>query len=100
MPRTRVLPGRPPPEKPVFLDRSGRRRRFTRLAGSGLAGLLIVTLAALVAAVSGASNGGPPGLPDVGYQVDSSPAPAPPPTLPGPTPVDETTTAERSPTPT
>ena len=50
--------------KPVFVDRSGRRRRVVKLTGAVLGGLLVVALGLLGAAVSGASPLRMPGFPD------------------------------------
>jgi hypothetical protein len=69
-----------PSGKPVFVDRSGRRRRLARLAGAGLGGLLVAALSLLGAALSGASPLPIPGLPDIGHKADggnATPAPTP-----------------------
>ncbi|MDT5027018.1 MAG: hypothetical protein QOE61_3444 [Micromonosporaceae bacterium] len=55
---------------PVFVDRSGRRRQFAKLAGAVLGGLLVVALGLLGAAVSGASPLPIPGLPGVGHNAE------------------------------
>jgi hypothetical protein len=55
---------------PVFVDRSGRRRRFAKVAGAGFGGLLVVALGLLGAAVSGASPLPIPGLPGAGHNAE------------------------------
>jgi hypothetical protein len=55
--------------KPIFVDRSGRRRRLVRLAGAVLGSLLVAALGLLGAAVSGASPLRIPGFPDVGHHA-------------------------------
>jgi hypothetical protein len=67
-------------DRPVFVDRSGRRRRLVRLAGASLGAALAAVLALLLAAMSGASPVRVPGFPDPGRNaggVDAT-TPAPP----------------------
>ena len=74
--------------KPVFVDRSGRRRRFVKLTGAVLGGLLVVALGLLGAAVSGASPLRMPGFPDADDNAEgghTTPA-ATPSTAPTPQP--------------
>jgi len=52
-------------ERPVFLDRSGRRRRLAVLLGVGLAAGLLASLGLLVAGLWGASPVSGPGFPEV-----------------------------------
>jgi hypothetical protein len=103
-------PGVPGPGRPVFVDRSGRRRRRIVVLGLGLGATLLAGLS-LAALALGTGAGAPlPGWPDraraehgngtvveqVGSAVSSAPAPRRTPTAevtPAP-PVDQ----ERSPT--
>jgi hypothetical protein len=75
-------PPRRRPVLPVFLDRSGRRRRLVLVAGAFFGVLLMASAGMLVAGMSGASPTGVPGFPDAVRQVDeATPGPdAPPPT--------------------
>jgi hypothetical protein len=66
--------------RPVFFDRSGRRRRLAVVVGSGLATALLIALGLLVAGLSGASPAGVPGFPD--RDGDAGGAAADPPTTP------------------
>jgi hypothetical protein len=85
---------RPPRVRPVFLDRSGRRRRLTVLVGTSLAAALLASLALLLAGLSGAAPIGVPGFPDRGEQAgadggapeDWSPTAGPDARRPQPTP--------------
>jgi hypothetical protein len=66
--------GRQPRVRPVFLDRSGRRRRIAVFLGAGLATALTAGLGLLVVALSGASSVDLPGFPDAG-QHEVAPEP-------------------------
>lgn len=74
--------------RPVFLDRSGRRRRLVKIVGVGLGAVLAASLALIVAAVSTASPVHLPGFPDIGLNagrttgVTATPIPSGP-TRPG-----------------
>jgi hypothetical protein len=77
------------PVKPIFVDRSGRRRRLLKLTGAIIGGLLVVALGLLGAAVSGASPLRMPGFPDAGTNAEgatTTPAVTPGTTPPGPGP--------------
>jgi hypothetical protein len=54
----------PPPNQPIFVDRSGRRRRVLTLIGASLAVAIVLVLVMLGAAVSGVSPLKVPGFPD------------------------------------
>ena len=60
---------RGPGSRPVFLDRSGRRRRLALLVGTSLAIALLTTLGLLIAGLSAASPVTVPGFPEVGGRV-------------------------------
>jgi hypothetical protein len=77
--------GRQPRVRPVFLDRSGRRRRFAVLLGTGLATALLTGLGALAVALSGSTGVGIPGFPDSDRRADA-PTDRPPAATPGTTP--------------
>jgi hypothetical protein len=67
--------------RPVFVDRSGRRRRLAVLVGSSLAVVIVVAIVMLLAGLSGVSPLSVPGFPDVAKQtkapaVEPSQAPA------------------------
>jgi hypothetical protein len=68
--------------RPVFLDRSGRRRRFAVLLGTGLATALLAGLGALAVALSGSTDVTIPGFPDSDRRADA-PDDRPPATTPG-----------------
>jgi hypothetical protein len=78
------------PVRPVFLDRSGRRRRVVLFAGSGIALVLLTSLALLVAGLFGAAPAHIPGFPDPGSDRAGNdrpvvtPVPTPAPTSPVP----------------
>jgi hypothetical protein len=77
------------PVKPIFVDRSGRRRRLLKLTGAILGGFLIIALGLLGAAVSGASPLRMPGFPDAGTNAEgatTTPAVTPGTTRPRPGP--------------
>ena len=82
MRRHRQAPGRP-----VFLDRSGRRRRVVLIAGSSLAVLLLTSLALLIAGLFGAAPAHIPGFPDSGADRAGNDRPA---VTPVPTPAPTT----------
>ena len=63
--------GRQPRVRPVFLDRSGRRRRFAVLLGTGLATALLTGLGALAVALSGSTGVDIPGFPDADRRADA-----------------------------
>ncbi|GAA1770280.1 hypothetical protein [Luedemannella helvata] len=74
-PRQIRSPGR---GRPVFVDRTGRRLRLTRLVGVGVAVLLAATLGMLAFALSGAPAGTAPDLPGAaGAGVTTRPAARP-----------------------
>src|SRR5262245_37148349 len=58
--------------KPIFLDRSGRRRRIVATAGAAAVVAVVIALVLLVAGLFGASPVPLPGLPDL-----VGPAPSP-----------------------
>jgi hypothetical protein len=98
--------GRQPRVRPVFLDRSGRRRRALVFVGAGLATALVAGLGLLVVALSGASAVDLPGFPDVGQRevapdpvVPRTPSPSPPDSSPA-DPVRPSESRTASPTPT
>lgn len=76
--------------RPVFLDRTGRRRRIVLLVGVGLATMLASGLVVLVIGLSGGSGWHVPGFPDVnavnGVDGGSNPTPT---TDPEPSPGSE-----------
>jgi hypothetical protein len=79
--------------RPVFLDRTGRRRRIVLLTGVGLATMLASGLVVLVIGLSGGSGWHVPGFPDAnnavtGVDVGSNPTPA---TAPQPSSGSEST---------
>ncbi len=100
--------------RPVFLDRSGRRRRLVLLVGGCIGAVLIASIALLGVGLSGASPLHIPGFPDAGQQA-GGPSPVPdgtaPPTVgtesdpgsplptatPGPAGTPEPTTPRRIP---
>jgi len=57
--------------RPVFFDRSGRRRRFAVLLGTGLATALLTGLGALAVALSGSTGVDVPGFPDSDRRADA-----------------------------
>jgi len=65
--------------RPVFVDRTGRRRRVVLLVGSGLATLLVSGLVVLAIGLSGGSGWKVPGFPANnavdGADVGSNPTP-------------------------
>jgi hypothetical protein len=67
---------RQPGSRHVFVDRSGRRRRWAVAAGAGFAAVLLLSLVLLVAGLSGASPVHLPGFPEAGGQA-KSPTPTP-----------------------
>ena len=67
-------PAEDEPGGPVFVDRSGRRRRMAVLIGSSVAVVIVVALVMLVAGLSGVAPLSVPGFPDLAK-------PAPPPTV-------------------
>jgi len=84
-----------PDLEPVFMDRTGRRRRLARWLGAWLAGLLTLGLAALVAALFGAAPLTLPGLPQGGAATDTGRAAVP--QLPAPSPAASPTTRGEAP---
>ncbi|NUT32869.1 MAG: hypothetical protein HOV79_07320 [Hamadaea sp.] len=90
----------PAAARPVFVDRSGRRRRFFTFVGGGLGVLLVI---GLIVVASSLFAGGPaqlPGWPGAGGAADVPPStavhsPDPVPTVASP----RVTTAAASPTP-
>lgn len=60
--------------RPVFLDRSGQRRRRFVLIGGAVAAALVVSLAMLALGFMGTSSGHVPGFPD----AERPPSPAAP----------------------
>lgn len=83
---------------PVFVDRSGRRRRIVITAGAGAGVLVVVALGLLVAGLFGASPVPLPGLPELGNPAPTQQAPAPS-APPAPPPVPRTSTAPPAVTP-
>jgi len=74
------------PSLPVFVDRTGRRRRFLILVGVALGVTLLLSLGVLAV---GTMGGGPvplPGWPDGGVHAGQEPTSAPNPPAPAPTP--------------
>jgi len=72
---------RRPRARPVFLDRSGRRRRLAVMAGASLAVAMVASLAVFAASLSGASPIQLPGFPDSGSRAgraDTVVTPSPP----------------------
>lgn len=67
---------RHPGSRHVFVDRSGRRRRWAVAVGAGFAAILLLSLTLLVAGLSGASPVHLPGFPEAGRHA-ISPTPAP-----------------------
>ncbi len=66
--------------RPVFVDRTGRRRRIMLLTGVGLATVLVSGLVVLAIGLSGGSAWRVPGFPEVnnaveGADVGASPTP-------------------------
>jgi len=64
--------------RPVFLDRSGRRRRLVLLAGASLAAAMVASLALFAASLSGASPIQLPGFPDMGSRAGKADTVVPP----------------------
>jgi len=101
------MPNRTPtPARPVFVDRSGRRRRLAAMIGAALGVALVATLAAFAVGLSSGSPLSIPGLPDIGSHggatTTSPDAPAhlrtlPPPGRPS---ASATATSGTEPTPT
>jgi hypothetical protein len=98
--------------KPVFVDRTGRRRRVIRVAGASGALALVLASLLLVAGFTGAGAGDPPRLPEpAGGRLGGAPTrPAADPATPAqrpaapatasPTPLPATTAvATATPTP-
>jgi hypothetical protein len=93
--------------RPVFLDRSGQRRRRFIAIGAALAAALVAGLAVLALGFMGSSSGHVPGFPDA-ERPPSPAAPAPsassrtsttaPSTAPKPTPSASPAAASPSPT--
>jgi hypothetical protein len=86
--------------EPVFVDRTGRRRRLIALAGSAGGLVLTVALFALVVGFTGAGPVSIPGWPDSAGAVIGEPATRPPSDARRPTtprPQDAERTAEPSP---
>lgn len=54
------------PTEPVFVDRSGRRRRLFTVIGAGIGAALLLSLGLIIVALSGASPVQVPGLPNMG----------------------------------
>ncbi len=78
--------------RPVFMDRTGRRRRIVLLTGVGLATMLASGLVVLVIGLSGGSGWRVPGFPDANAVngVDSG-SNSTPTTSPEPSPGSEST---------
>jgi flagellar basal body-associated protein FliL len=92
--------------RPVFVDRSGRRRRVAIVVGSSLAVVIVVAIVMLVAGLSGVAPLGVPGFPDLAKQTkapatETTPGPADPRSavLPVTGPSTPTTTETASPSP-
>jgi len=100
------MPNRAPtPVRPVFLDRSGRRRRLAAMVGAALGVALLATLAAFAVGLSSGARLSIPGLPDGGPPAASTqPAPAHfrtfPPTDRTSAPATATPSTEPTPAPT
>ena len=62
-------------DRPVFVDRSGRRRRYTVVLGAGLAVVIVVALIMLVAGLSGSAPLNLPGFPDLAKPAKVTPGP-------------------------
>jgi hypothetical protein len=62
---------------PVFVDRTGRRRRIVGLAGAAAALVLFVTAVIMLAGFTGAGGARLPGLPGLGNAQIPGAAPAP-----------------------
>jgi hypothetical protein len=73
------------PSRPVFVDRTGRRRRIVLLTGVGLATLLVSGLAVLGVGLSAGSGWTVPGFPDANNAVDGPGAEPTPMSTPGAT---------------
>ena len=80
------------PPRPVFVDRTGRRRRIVLICGVGLATLLVSGLVVLFVGLSAGSGWHVPGFPDANNAVNGGDAGL----TPLPTPFDAT--SEPSPT--
>lgn len=99
---------RPARGRPVFLDRSGRRRRLVLLVGALVGVVLLASLVLLAAGLSGASPTRLPGFPGAVQHVDgATPGPSSaettqrvPTTLPSPgtSPSAQPTSPRRIPT--
>jgi hypothetical protein len=87
----------PTPTRPVFVDRSGRRRRLFTLVGAGFGVLLLIGLIAVVASLFGGGPSQLPGWPGQGGAAELKPSAVEPATLA--TTAAPTTTASVSPTP-
>lgn len=89
--------GRSEPQqtKPVFVDRTGKRRRLTVLAGVSIGVGLMVSLALIVAGLFAGSSAPLPGWPDGGgqHQQDDPVAEQPEASLPATTDPSTVTTA-------
>jgi hypothetical protein len=71
-----MRPAAPRAARPVFVDRSGRRRRLVLAVGLGLAGLFSAALVLLVVGMSGASGLHVPGFPDANGAQATGKAPS------------------------
>src|SRR4029450_3136331 len=65
--------------RPVFVDRSGRRRRLVVLSGVGLAAVLVAGLVVLFAGLTSGSAWHVPGSPDANRVADLPPSVTPTP---------------------
>jgi len=64
----------PTPTRPVFVDRSGRRRRLFTLVGAGFGVLLLIGLIAVVASLFGGGPSQLPGWPGQGGAAELKPS--------------------------
>jgi hypothetical protein len=69
--------------RPVFVDRSGRRRRLVVLSGVGLAAVLVAGLVVLFAGLTSGSAWHVPGFPDANRVAELTPSATTQPTEPG-----------------
>src|SRR5215210_9316505 len=65
---------RPPADRPVFLDETGRRARLLRVAGSVVVGLILLWVIAIAAGLMGLGH--LPGVPLLGDSGEHSQRPA------------------------
>ena len=72
----------PTAARPVFVDRSGRRRRLFTLLGAGFGVLLLIGLIAVVASLFGGGPGQLPGWPGQGGAAEVKPSAVEPATQP------------------